>query len=194
MSGLPSGFLPGVAGLDTVEKMLFYSLLKIHEAGSNSSAYCDETSVGSTRQVQIYPLQVTGQAQPWTQIVRLSLALPTNWAGVSTRLWAQVSPVGASTNIPSSFVTPSGLSLTTWERLAAWCALALQGTFPDARAPESSSIRQVICTPFSVDFSAVRSWRLILRASILSTPNWPTVQLWEAITPIGNAAINSAFL
>lgn len=194
MSPLPSGFLPGVTGLDTVEKMLYYALLQIHQAGSNSSAYCDETSVASTRQVQIYPLQVSGQAQPWTQIIRLSLALPTNWAGVSTRLWAQVAPVGATTTIPGSFVTPSGLSLTTWERLAAWCALALQGTFPDARAPESSSIRQVICTPFSVDFNPTRSWRLILRASILSTPNWPTVQLWESITQIGTTAINSAFL
>jgi hypothetical protein len=194
MSPLPSGFLPGVNGLDSVEKMLYYAILKIHQAGNNANVFVDETSISSTRAVQIYPLAVQNQPQPWTIITRLSLSIPNNWAGLATRLWAQVSPLGGNTNIPSSFQTPSALSLTTWERLAAWCALALQGTFPDATAPETPSIRQAIATPFSVDFSIVRSWRLILRVSCLATPNWPIVQLWEAIQPIGNTAINSAFL
>ncbi len=193
MSALPAGFLPGVTGLDTVEKLFAYALLKIHEAGSNANAFVDETASNSTRAIQIYPLQVNAD-QPWTQIFRLSLAIPNNWAGVSTRLWAQVSPLGGPTNVPSSFQSPSGLSLTTWERVAAWCGLALQGTFPDHRAPESSAIRAVVAVPFSVDFSATRSWRLILRASLLATPDWPTKQLWESIVPLGNTAINSAFL
>jgi hypothetical protein len=196
MSPLPSGFSTGVSGLTTVEQLLVYAIGQVLAAGDNSQAFVDEVSNLSTRAAQLFPLQVSNGTTDWQVIVRISLLLPNNWAGSPNRLWTLVSPIGATTNVPSSFQAPSQLGLTNWERVCAWSGLALQATFPDIPAPEGGQVglRAITANIYPVEFSAIKSFRLIVRASFPLGANWTSAGVWQATQPLGSAAINPAFI
>jgi hypothetical protein len=196
MSPLPSGFLPGVNGLTTVEQLLVYAIGQVLAAGDNSQAFVDETANLSTRAVQLFPLQVSNGSTDWQIIVRISLLLPNNWAGSPNRLWTLVSPIGATTNVPSSFQAPSQLNLTNWERVCAWAGLALQATFPDIPAPEGGQVglRAITGNIYPVEFSATKSFRLIIRGSFPLAVNWTSAGIWQSTQALGSTAINPAFI
>jgi hypothetical protein len=196
MSPLPAGFLSGVAGLTTVEQLWAYAISQINGAGANSGVFVDETTNQSTRAIQIFPVSATSAVAEWALITRLSLLLPNNWAGSPNRLWTLVSVVGASTTIPAGWTFPAGLALTNWERVAAWAALALQATFSDSLAAEASGTgtRAASAVVYPVEFTAIKSTRLIARLSQPLAANWATGNIWSAVLAYGATAINAAFL